>query len=115
MHSQMDGLTIVTGTSKGHCLVYDLRSSRPLLDKDHRNGLPIRDIRIHERSRQVVSTDGVSIKFWDRLTSSPFTTIQSTSPINQICLIPDSGVMFVAAEQHRIPAYYIPDLGPAPR
>ena len=30
-----DGLTMAVGTASGHCLLYDLRASSPLLHKDH--------------------------------------------------------------------------------
>jgi WD40 repeat protein len=33
-----DGLKLAAGTSEGHTLTYDMRSSRPISVKDHRNG-----------------------------------------------------------------------------
>lgn len=49
----VDGLTYGVGTSSGHCLLYDLRSSRPLVVKEHQYGLPIKCIRFHGMSRKV--------------------------------------------------------------
>ena len=37
-----NGLTMCVGTSSGHVMMYDIRSSRPLLLKDHNNGAPIK-------------------------------------------------------------------------
>ena len=80
---------MAVGTSTGHVLLYDLRSSGPLLTRDHRYGafafesaraflhddersvcagLPIRDLKFHARSRKVISTDSKIIKIWDKST-----------------------------------------------
>lgn len=53
----VDGLTYGVGTSSGHCLLYDLRSSRPLVVKEHQYGLPIKCIRFHGMSRKVSAED----------------------------------------------------------
>lgn len=42
-----DGLTYACGTDSGHVFVYDIRSSQPLMVRDHRYGIPIKDIRLH--------------------------------------------------------------------
>eukprot|EP00474_Spongospora_subterranea_P010970 CRZ11428.1 hypothetical protein [Spongospora subterranea] len=110
-----DGLTMAVGTDSGHCLLYDLRTALPLLDKDHRYGLPIKDIRFHEKSRQVVSTDGAIIKLWDRQSGEALTSIQTDAAVNKLCLVQGSGLIFGAGEQHRVPTFYIPELGPAPK
>lgn len=66
-----DGLSLAVGSSTGHVLMYDLRSSRPLLVKDHRYGRAIADLKFHERSGKVLSTDSKLIKIWDRITVWP--------------------------------------------
>lgn len=115
MHFADDGLTMAVGTETGHCLLFDLRSSRPVLVKDHRYGLSIRDVQIHERTRNVVSTDGKIVKLWDRATGDPFTSIQPDCPVHRLCLVQGTGMLFAAGDQHRIPTYYVPELGPAPK
>ena len=35
--------------------------------------------------------------------------------INDICVVQNSGLMFMALDSPQIPAYFIPALGPAPR
>jgi WD40 repeat protein len=42
-----DALTLGVGTSTGHVMLYDLRSSKPLAVKEHPNGLPINHIFFH--------------------------------------------------------------------
>ncbi|KAF1772837.1 Bestrophin/UPF0187 [Phytophthora cactorum] len=63
-----DGLTFGVGTSEGQCLLYDLRSSRPLLEKNHQYGLPIVNLQFHDYARKVISSDAKVIKIWDRVT-----------------------------------------------
>lgn len=46
-------------------LLYDLRSSRPFLVKDHNFGLPIKDIEFHESQNLVMSCDSRILKLWD--------------------------------------------------
>ena len=63
-----DGLNLAVGTSTGHVLLYDIRSSRPLLVKDHRYELPIKDVQWHKQTDLVVSIDKRACKIWDRNT-----------------------------------------------
>ena len=46
-------------------LLYDLRSSRPLLVKDHNFCLPIKDIEFHRLQNLVLSCDSRILKIWD--------------------------------------------------
>ena len=57
-----DGLNMGVGTSTGHILLYDIRSSRPLLVKDHYYGIPIKKLFFHSTLDQVVSLDAKSVK-----------------------------------------------------
>lgn len=61
-----DGLTLGVGTSKGKCLLYDIRSSRPLYVKHHQYGLPIIDVTFHQGSNHIISTDKKIVKIWSR-------------------------------------------------
>ncbi|KAL0170671.1 hypothetical protein M9458_035267, partial [Cirrhinus mrigala] len=47
-------------------LVYDLRSSRPLLVKDHYYGLPIKSLHFHNPLDLVLSADSKIIKMWNK-------------------------------------------------
>jgi len=44
-----DGLTLGVGTSEGNCLLFDIRSNRPLYTKEHQYGLPIINVTFHNR------------------------------------------------------------------
>ncbi|CAG8548343.1 5067_t:CDS:2, partial [Racocetra fulgida] len=68
MSYRNDGLSLAVGTSSGHILLYDLRSSSPWLVKDHQYGDGGRG--------KVISADCKIMKIWDRenakLISNPF-------------------------------------------
>jgi len=111
-----DGLNMGVGTSTGHILLYDIRSSRPLLVKDHYYGIPIKKLFFHSTLDQVVSLDAKSVKIWDRATGKPYTSIESeNAELNDICAYEGSGLIFMANEQPKMQVHYIPSLGPAPR
>ncbi|CAG8503801.1 11797_t:CDS:10, partial [Acaulospora morrowiae] len=116
-----DGLSLAVGTSTGHILLYDLRSSRPWLVKDHQYGYPIKSVNWYydvtgDRGRcKVISADCKIMKIWDKENGSNFTSVEPSTDINDLCVVPDSGLIFVANEGIQIGAYYIPALGPAPR
>lgn len=114
-----DGLTFGVGTSSGHCLLYDLRSSKPLLHKAHQYGLPIVDLQFHDSARKVVSADAKVIKIWDKRDGAIFTNVETPAEVRDVCLVGGSqgksGVLLVAGEQERVMSYYIPELGIAPK
>ncbi|KAI9316836.1 WD40-repeat-containing domain protein [Dichotomocladium elegans] len=111
-----DGLTMAAGTSTGHTLLYDLRSSVPFLVKDHQYGLPIKSINFHEgEAPRVIVADNKVVKIWDRNNGKHFTSIEPETDINDVCLVENSGLIFTAQEGIQMGAYYIPQLGPAPR
>ncbi|OWZ03471.1 Nucleolar protein 10 [Phytophthora megakarya] len=114
-----DGLTFGVGTSEGQCLLYDLRSSKPLLEKNHQYGLPIVNLQFHDYSRKVISSDAKVIKIWDRRDGAVFTNVETPAEVKDVCVVEGaqgkSGVMLVAGEQERVMSYYIPELGIAPK
>ncbi|KAI7874842.1 WD40 repeat-like protein, partial [Lichtheimia hyalospora FSU 10163] len=112
-----DGLTMAAGTSTGHTLLYDLRSSVPYLIKDHQYGLPINNIHFHEggETPRVIVSDKKVIKIWDRNNGKHFTSIEPETDINDVCVVEQSGLLFTAQEGIQMGAYYVPQLGPAPR
>ncbi|XP_073941728.1 nucleolar protein 10 lethal (2) 34Fd [Choristoneura fumiferana] len=122
-----DGLPVITsikfdgplkmgvGTSTGHVLLYDLRSSKPLLVKDHMNGLPIKKLEFHKSMDYVYSMDSTVVKIWDKNTGKQYTSIESSVDFNDLCVIPNTGLSMMAVEDQKMQVYYIPSLGPAPR
>ncbi|CEG45694.1 nucleolar protein [Plasmopara halstedii] len=119
LHFDSDGLTFGVGTSIGKCLLYDLRSSRPLLEKSHQYGLPIVNLQFHDFARKIISSDAKVIKIWDRQTGAAFTSVETPAEVKDVCIVEGghgkSGVLLVAGEQERLMSYYIPELGIAPK
>ncbi|KAG8445645.1 hypothetical protein GDO86_010431 [Hymenochirus boettgeri] len=113
---KFDGpLHMAVGTSTGQVLLYDLRSNRPLIVKDHQYGLPIKSIQFHSALELLISSDSRIIKMWNKDTGRIFTSIEPESDVNDVCLYPNSGMLFTANETPKMNVYYIPALGPAPK
>ncbi|XP_062591859.1 nucleolar protein 10-like [Saccostrea cucullata] len=110
-----DALNMAVGTSTGHILLYDIRSSKPLLVKDHQYELPIKSIEFQKSLNLVLSMDTKILKLWDRETGKAFTSIEPGTNLNDLCLLPNSGLLFMANEGQKILSYYIPTLGTAPK
>ncbi|RVE66367.1 hypothetical protein OJAV_G00106740 [Oryzias javanicus] len=108
-------LTMGIGTSTGQVLLYDLRSSCPLLVKDHLYNLPITSLNFQNHMDLVLSSDSKIIKIWKKDTGNIFSSNQPQTSINDVCIYPDSGMIFTANEDTRMNTFYIPALGPAPR
>ncbi|KAH7882356.1 WD40-repeat-containing domain protein [Phlebopus sp. FC_14] len=120
--SRTDGLSYAVGTSTGHTLLYDIRSPRPYALKDQGYGLPVKNVVwIEGGSRMagdgmVLSADKKVVKIWDRNTpSSNFVSVTPANDLNHIHHVPGSGLLLTANEGIQMAAYYIPQLGPAPR
>ncbi|KIK70202.1 hypothetical protein GYMLUDRAFT_151852 [Collybiopsis luxurians FD-317 M1] len=120
--SRPDGLSYAVGTSTGHTLLYDIRTTKHFAMKDQGYGLPIKTVSwIEGGSRMagdgmVLSADKKVIKIWDRNTPSVnFTSINPALDLNDVHHIPGSGLLLTANEGIQMSTYYIPQLGPAPR
>ncbi|XP_012256477.1 nucleolar protein 10 [Athalia rosae] len=108
-------LTLGVGTATGQVLLYDIRSNKPLLVKDHMYGLPIRDIEFHNQMDLIYSMDSSVVKIWEKGTGKLYTSIETQSDFNNLCVVPNTGMLFIANENTKMQTYYIPSLGPAPR
>lgn len=122
LHFLPDGLHWAAGTNDGRVLLFDLRMQNRSLDvHDHCNGYAIKKLAYHQATGCLVSADQRSIKFWSMPgpTASPpqrlFTAIESDVSVNDFCLQADTGLVLVANEGSPISAFFIPQLGPAPR
>jgi ribosome biogenesis protein ENP2 len=118
----IDGLTLGVGTSNGQCILYDIRSSKPLYCKEHQYGYPVFDINFHNDSKHVISTDRKIVKIWERSGDSfgkILANIETPVDINSTHIVSDqrgqSGLIMIAGEQSKIMTYFVPQLGPAPR
>eukprot|EP00929_Paragymnodinium_shiwhaense_P014634 TRINITY_DN122563_c0_g1_i1.p1 TRINITY_DN122563_c0_g1~~TRINITY_DN122563_c0_g1_i1.p1 ORF type:complete len:539 (+),score=148.81 TRINITY_DN122563_c0_g1_i1:123-1739(+) len=115
-----NGMQFAAGTSGGLVRVYDVRSSKPLAERDHMNGYGIKTVTFHKRSVEedrllVASADKKSIKLWDAQDASIKASLESNHTINHMNIVPESGLILVANDQPRIGAYFIPSIGLAPK
>ncbi|XP_014206073.1 nucleolar protein 10 [Copidosoma floridanum] len=111
-------LTLGVGTATGQVLLYDIRSNSPFTVKDHNKNLPIRNIEFHKSMDLVYSMDSENVKIWEKDTGKIYTFIEAAeaqSAFNDLCIVPNTGLMFIANESPKIQSYYIPSLGPAPK
>ncbi|XP_078042598.1 nucleolar protein 10 lethal (2) 34Fd [Augochlora pura] len=108
------GLTLGVGTSSGQVLLYDVRSNRPFLTKDHMYGLPIKNIEFHQTMDIVYSMDSSIVKIWEKNNGKLYTSIEGKHDFNDMCVVPKTGMLLLANEDPKMQTYYIPSLGPAP-
>ncbi|OAD57878.1 Nucleolar protein 10 [Eufriesea mexicana] len=107
-------LTLGVGTSTGQVLLYDIRSNKPFLIKDHMYGLPIKNIEFHQKMDMVYSMDSSIVKIWEKNNGKLYTSIEAQHNFNDMCILPNTGMLLIANENTKILTYYIPTLGPAP-
>lgn len=122
--SRLDGLTIAVGTSSGHTLLYDLRAATPHTTKDQGYGLPIKKIEwptsiaasgFGQNEGFVATADSNVVKIWSRHTTENLVSVNPVSPINDMHIYPESGLIFLANEASPMTGYFVPALGPAPK
>ena len=123
----MSGLNIAVGTSDGLTYLYDMRSSSPTIRRDQGFGFPIKHVQYLTTSSssresaaavmepKVLSADKRILKIWDERTGDPWTSVEPSVDINSIAWFPDSGMVLTANEGKQQHAFFIPQLGPAPR
>ncbi|KAI0898765.1 WD40 repeat-like protein [Annulohypoxylon nitens] len=112
------GLSLATGTSNGLIKLFDLRSPKPLLQKDHGPGFPIKNL-IHlttsSQEKKVLSADKQMIKIWDELDGETWTSVEPLVDINFVTWCKNTGMILTANEGKPLHSFFIPQLGPAPR
>uniref|UniRef100_A0A7S4M4P8 Nucleolar protein 10 n=1 Tax=Vannella robusta TaxID=1487602 RepID=A0A7S4M4P8_9EUKA len=105
-------MQVAVGTDSGVVLIYDIRSSTPLLVKDHQYELPIKDIQF--QGDYCISSDSRICKIWNKRDAKPYVNIESEHTINRATIVDNSGLMFLAEQKDKMEIYYIPGLGVAP-
>eukprot|EP00747_Dinoflagellata_sp_TGD_P160496 gnl/TRDRNA2_/TRDRNA2_177988_c0_seq6.p2 gnl/TRDRNA2_/TRDRNA2_177988_c0~~gnl/TRDRNA2_/TRDRNA2_177988_c0_seq6.p2 ORF type:complete len:287 (+),score=-19.40 gnl/TRDRNA2_/TRDRNA2_177988_c0_seq6:2053-2913(+) len=117
------GLYLGVGTSMGQVVIYDLRSSKPLIINDHKNGNKIVDIKFQKligeevSATKVISSDTDTVKIWSLYGGQPYTNIKvpkESGIINDVCIFSQTGLIMLALESPNILPYYVPLLGPPP-
>uniref|UniRef100_A0A4W5PUG7 Nucleolar protein 10 n=1 Tax=Hucho hucho TaxID=62062 RepID=A0A4W5PUG7_9TELE len=101
-------LTMAVVTTTGQVLLYDLRSSHPLLVKYHYYGLPIKSVNFQDHLDLVLTANSKIIKIWNKDTGKVFSSIEPQTNINDVCIYPDSGMLFTANEDPKMNTFYIP-------
>lgn len=106
---------MAVGGSNGKVNVYDLRNPKPLYTINHSYGLPIKKIKFHESSNNLITVDKKLAKFSNIKTGKAFTNIETKHDINDFIAYPDSGLFTFACESEKMEIYFVPGIGPAPR
>ena len=118
------GITTAVGTSDGLIYLYDLRSPIPTLKKDHGYGYPVQTLQFLTSSTstraqvsepKILSADRRILKIWDERNGTPWTSVEPAVDINCVAWCKDSGMLLTANEGKQQHAFFIPQLGPAPR
>ncbi|KAK5680075.1 Small ribosomal subunit biogenesis [Elasticomyces elasticus] len=119
------GLNFATGSSNGVVHTYDLRLPVPLLKKDQGYETPITTLKYLTPSSRssssnssdnlILSGDKRAIKLWNSETGDHWTSIEPAVDINCVEWVPDSGMLLTANEGRQQHAFFIPQLGPAPK
>jgi ribosome biogenesis protein ENP2 len=118
------GLELAAGNSSGLIHLYDLRSPVPLLKKDQGYGFPIKNIiylnsststRAQTSEPKILTSDKKIIKIWDPRDGTPWTSAEPAVDLNHVEWCKDSGMLLTANEGMQQHAFFIPQLGPAPK
>jgi ribosome biogenesis protein ENP2 len=118
------GMVFAAGDSTGMTYLYDLRSPAPYQKKDQGYGFPIKNLNFLESSGSfrartsepmLLSADKKVIKIWNRETTKNWAWIEPAVDINDVEWCRDSGMILTANEGSQQHAFFIPQLGPAPK
>ncbi|ESZ96744.1 WD repeat protein [Sclerotinia borealis F-4128] len=112
------GISIATGSSEGLVQLYDLRRPVPILSKDQGYGYPIKTL-MHmttsSQEKKILSADKRIIKLWDEADGKAWTSVEPAVDINSVAWCKNSGMLLTANEGKQQHAFFIPQLGPAPK
>ncbi|KAI0102986.1 WD40-repeat-containing domain protein [Nemania sp. FL0031] len=112
------GLSIATGSSTGVVKLFDMRSPKPLWQKDHGSGFPIKNLTHMTTSsseRKIMSSDKQLIKINEESTGQTWTSIEPIVDLNFTTWVKGTGMILTANEGQAMHAFLIPQLGNAPR
>lgn len=118
------GISTAVGTSSGLIYLYDLRSPVPTLKKDQGYGYPIQYVqfltpssttRASTSEPKLASADRRILKVWDERDGTPWTSVEPAVDINCVAWCKDTGMFLTANEGRQQHAFFIPQLGPAPK
>ena len=90
-----DGLLMAIGNAVGKVNVYDLRYPKPLYTINHSYKLPIKTIKFHELSKNIITVDKKLAKLSNMNSGKAFSNIETKFDINDMDIYPNSGMLFV--------------------
>ncbi|KAF8793129.1 Nucleolar protein 10 like protein [Argiope bruennichi] len=108
-------LTMAVGTFTGQVMLYDIRANKPFLVQTHDLHQPVKCIEFVPNEELLVSMNPNSVKFWKRNTGDFYFSVTSPVHLNDLCIVPNSGLFFLANEDKKILSYFVPTIGPAPK
>ena len=77
--------------------------------------MPIVAVKYHQESKKLVTADPKIIKIFNQQDGSLFTNIEPKAHVNDVELCGETGMIFAPQEQEKIGAYFIPEMGNAPK
>jgi ribosome biogenesis protein ENP2 len=110
-----DQLSYAVGNSSGEVSIFDLRSSAPVIKRRHFSETPIISIHEHSISDNIVSADKKSIRVWNKKTGETFCAYEPEHDLNDLLVVPKSGMIMTANEGTFMNVLFVPSLGPAPK
>lgn len=112
------GISLATGSSEGIVQLFDLRRPVAMLRKDQGYGYPIKTL-MHmttsSQEKKILSADKRIIKLWDEADGKAWTSVEPAVDINSVAWCKQSGMILTANEGQQQHAFFIPQLGPAPK
>ncbi|KAI5125350.1 ribosome biogenesis protein ENP2 [Nematocida parisii] len=105
-----NGMLFGVGTEAGIISLYDIRSARPIIEKDHNYDFKIKKIEI--KDKKVLSLDQKGVKVWKSDTGKVLATIQPSFDVNSFTS--SEGIVFVGGNSEPMKTYYVPALGAIP-
>ncbi len=113
-----DGITWAAGTSTGQVSLFDLRSTRPLMTRDHHYRFPIKEIKHHASSDNLISYDKKTVRIWSR-DGTQVTAVETNGGVdlNHVAFsgAGEDGFLLCSVEDRQMQSFFIPALGAAPR
>ncbi|KAH9386879.1 ribosome biogenesis protein ENP2 [Nematocida major] len=105
-----DGILFAAGSESGVVSLYDIRSAKPMITKDHNYDFRIKKVQI--KGRRVLSLDRKGVKVWECSTGKVLATIQPAFEANTFAT--SEGIVFIGGSTEEMKTYYTPSLGAIP-
>ena len=88
-------MNLATGNKEGKVYMYDLRYPVPLFNIKHSYKLPIKKIKFHEFSKNIITIDKKIAKYSNMKTGKSYTNIETKNEINDFDCFEKSGLSVV--------------------